>query len=179
MNFDTAFQHVILVEGGYSNNPLDSGGRTKYGITERVARANGYEGDMKDLPLETAKRIYKAQYWDILRLDDVCALSYPVAAELFDTAVNMGVGIAGRFLQRALNVLNRNESDYGDMTVDGIVGPVTVHDLGRLIARRGQAGIAVLLKALNIEQGYRYIEIAEGAPKNESFIFGWLSQRIT
>ena len=58
MSFDTEFQRVVLIEGGYSDNPLDSGGKTKYGITEAVARAYGYTGEMRDLPLSVARAIY-------------------------------------------------------------------------------------------------------------------------
>jgi lysozyme family protein len=49
-------------EGGYSNNPNDSGGETMWGVTDRVARANGYAGPMKDMPREVAKNIYFASY---------------------------------------------------------------------------------------------------------------------
>jgi lysozyme family protein len=117
--FDSAFEKVVAVEGDYSNNATDHGGATKYGITERVARANGYDGQMQELPYSTAKAIYKRQYWDVLRLDDIAKLSFLIACELFDTSVNMGVGTAGTFLQRALNVLNRRGKDYAIAPIAG------------------------------------------------------------
>jgi lysozyme family protein len=179
MSFAYAFEHTIGLEGGYSDNPNDRGGKTKYGITEKVARAHGYKGDMKDLPLDTAKAIAKSQYWDTLRLDDVCVLSPTVAHELFDTGYNTGVGVAGQFLQRTLNALNRKASDYGDVTVDGIVGPLTVACLREFLKRRGKTGEKVLLTALNALQGSRYIEISESRPDNEAFTFGWFANRVS
>lgn len=176
--FDEAFAEVLSVEGGYSDHKDDRGGKTNYGITEAVARAHGYTGDMKNLTQGQAMAIYKAQYWDTLRLDEVSALSWSVAVELFDTGVNMGVGVSGKFLQRALNALNRKGQDFPDLTVDGVVGPMTIANLRAYMNRRGLEGQTVLLRALNALQGVRYIEIAEGRPDNESFVFGWFLRRV-
>lgn len=44
------------------NDPSDKGGETNYGITVATARANGYKGAMRDLPLQTAKDIYRNEY---------------------------------------------------------------------------------------------------------------------
>jgi len=176
--FDIAYQHVLEVEAGYSNHASDRGGATRYGVTERVARAHGYTGPMEDLPLDKAREIYKASYWDILRLDEIAVLSYPVAAELFDTGVNMGQGRAGTFLQRALNALNRQGADFADMTVDGLVGPMTIASLKAYLAKRGKSGETILLRALNALQGERYIAIAEADPKQEDFVNGWLLNRV-
>lgn len=178
MSFGDTWAVTLGIENGYSDNPKDRGGPTKYGITEVVARAHGYTGDMRDLPLETAKTIAKAHYWDQLRLDDVSSVSPKIADELFDTGYNMGVGKAGEFLQRALNVLNRGATDYPDLTVDGIVGAVTVANFKTFIARRSTSGEIVMLKALNCLQGNRYIEIAEKNASQEEFEFGWLANRI-
>lgn len=178
MSFDASFHDTIIVEGGYSDNAFDSGGATRYGITEAVARANGYTGDMRALPLETARAIYKAQYWDLLRLDAVDAVSPVISGKMFDIAVNGGIATAGKFLQRALNVLNREQADFRDVVVDGLVGPGTIYALTRFKAVRGDAGMAVLFKMLNAQGGVRYIEIAEAIPKDESFEFGWIAKRV-
>lgn len=166
-------------EGGYSNDPLDSGKATRYGITERVARANGYQGDMRDLPLERAQDIARTQYWDVLRLDAIAELSAEIAAELFDTSYNCGTGRAGQFLQRALNALNRGEADYPDLVVDGLVGPMTVAALRVFIGKRGDAGRTVMLRALNCLQGAFYVELAERKESQERFVYGWLLNRLT
>lgn len=176
--FDRAFQKLLGVEGGYSNHAADRGGATRWGITEQVARANGYVGAMSALPVEWAARIYKAQYWDVLRLDAIALASYEVAEELFDTGVNMGVATAGRFLQRALNALNREGQDYPDLQVDGVVGPMTVSALRTFLQLRGPSGATVVRRALNGQQATRYLEIAESNRSQEAFVYGWLLQRV-
>lgn len=178
MAFEQSFVKVIGVEGRYSNNPNDSGGETMYGITKKIAVANGYTHPMKDMPLSVAKVIYKKQYWDINRLDEVHALSPRIAHELFDTGVNMGTATAASFLQRWLNALNRGESDFGDIEVDGQVGPITLYALKVFLMFRGDLGEVVLLRGLNSSQGSRYLELAENRKKDETFLFGWVANRV-
>lgn len=176
--FPEAFEHVVGIEGKYSNNPRDSGGETMYGITFAVARANGYVGDMRNMPLGVAQAIYRQQYWDLLKLDDIAAVSQKIAHELFDTAVNCGTSKAGKFLQRALNAFNRGGRDYPDVQVDGLVGPMTVDAVRRFFKARGYEAEAVLFRALNGQQSVHYIECAEFSPKNEDFEFGWFLNRV-
>ena len=75
MNIEQYLEELIKREGGYVNNPADRGGATKYGITEAVARANGFKGNMKDLPLDVAKSIYRKNYWTAPRFDQVNTVS--------------------------------------------------------------------------------------------------------
>lgn len=177
-HFDTAFTHTLGLEGKYSNNPADAGGETMWGITIAVARENGYQGPMSSMPLSEAKRIYKARYWDELRLDEVATLSPEVALELFDTGVNMGKGKAGEFLQVSLNALNDGGKLFPDVGEDGDIGPRTVGALAAYLRHRGARGETVLLRALNCLQGARYIEISRTRAANEAFVYGWLSNRV-
>lgn len=177
MSFQNALAATLKAEGRFSNDANDRGGQTKYGITQAVARRFGYTGQMIDYPMEEAERVYKLQYWDTLQLDEIDAISEDIAQELFDTGVNMGIGRAGTFLQRSLNVLNREQRDYTDLTADGIVGPATIHSLRSFIARRKAQGELVLMRALDGLQRAAYIEIAERNKTQESFVFGWLLQR--
>jgi lysozyme family protein len=178
--FDEAFRDLILIEGGYSNDPRDRGGRTKYGITEAVARTFGYAGPMQDMDLPTAKSIYRRAYWDMLRLDEVAVgAGASIAVELFDTAVNMGQLVAGRFLQIALNAFNREGQDWPDMDVDGRIGPGTLFALRSFVRVRGAEGRAVLLRALNGQQCARYLQIAANNPSQEAFVYGWVRARVT
>lgn len=108
--FDEAFAALIESEGGYSNNPSDHGGETMWGVTARVARAHGYAGPMRDLPLDTAKAIAKSEYWDVYRCDD---MPPRVAFQVFDAAYNGGHPV--EWLQRAAGV-----------KTDGVIGPVTL-----------------------------------------------------
>ena len=112
MNFDQAFDILLKHEGGFSDHPADPGGKTRFGITEAVAREVGYRGDMRELPLDLAKRIYKDRYWDAVRADELPeAIRYAV----FDAAVNSGPRQATRWLQRAAGAKD-----------DGIIGPQTL-----------------------------------------------------
>lgn len=179
MRFDEAFDKVVGIEGRYSNNPNDSGGETMYGITIAVAHANGYTGEMRDMPLSVARAIYKSMYWDLLHLDDICLISGPVADELFDTAVNCGVGNAAKFFQRSLSSLNRQGKDYPDVKIDGAVGPMSVQAFSSFMKiRETQGGERVILRCLNALQGAYYIELTERRPKDEDFLFGWIKNRI-
>lgn len=176
--FDRAFSDLLGVEGRYSDNPSDSGGATKYGITERVARDNEYQGDMRELSEAEAKRIAKSQYWDLMALDAVAALSESVAREMFDTGYNMGRAVAARYLQRALNAFNRRGSIYPDLLVDGLIGPGTIAALRGYLKHRHTQGELVLLRAMNALQGARYVELSEAREKDEEFVFGWILNRI-
>jgi len=169
---------IIKTEAGYVDNPNDSGGKTRWGITKAVARANGYKGKMRKLPKYTAYAIYAKQYWDALHLDDIELLSSRIAEEVADTSVNMGVSVAGRFLQRALNVLNRRGRDYHDLKVDGKVGRLTIKALKAYLKKRGKAGETVLYRMLNALQGERYVKLAERYEKNEEFEHGWFFHRV-
>lgn len=169
---------LIAREGGYVDHPADRGGPTNWGITRAVARAHGYFGAMETMPRGEAERIYRRRYWEEPRFNRVAALSFPLATELFDTGVNMGPGVAARFLQRALNALNRNERDYRDIAVDGVIGPATLRALSDYRRVRGTRGEAVLLKAVEALQGERYIALSEARPANEAFVYGWIANRI-
>lgn len=176
--FDKALGHTLGIEGGYSDNPDDSGGVTNYGITEQTARAFGYTGPMAALPLKVAVDIYRRNYWDLLWLDQIAVISEEVAIELFDTAVNCSPGFAGRTFQRALNVLNQSGRLYPDLALDGLLGRVSIAALQSYIGKRGAQGEKVLVKVLNSLQGAHYVSIAESRVKNESFVYGWFLNRI-
>lgn len=177
--FDQFFEDLLKVEGGFVNDPNDSGGATKYGVTEAVARANGYSGPMKDLPLSLAKSIYKAQYWDALRLDDVQNLCPGLCLKLADIGVNMGTKQAAFFLQRLLNVLNNRGQLYPDIAADGRVGPGTISALKKFLSIRNQDGETVIVRALNCMQGMFYLSLAERREKDEAFIYGWFLSRVS
>lgn len=167
--------NIIRIEGGFVDDPDDSGGATNFGITESVARDYGYPGHMRDLPREVAFDIYSAQYWDTVRGDDLLRLSESVAEEVVDTAINAGVNRASVFLQRSLNVLNNRAKLYPDIVVDGNIGPATISALSNYIKRRESA---TLVNMLNCLQGAFYVELAERREKDEKFIYGWFKNRV-
>ena len=178
MSIDAIIEGIIGREGGYSNHPNDPGGETMWGVTVRVARANGYTGKMRDMPRDVAKGIYFREYVEKPGFGDVMAVSGSLAEELVDTGVNMGVAVASLFLQRALNGLNLQGKAYSDIVEDGDVGPATINALKALKRRRGDEGMAVLTKAINCLQGARYIELAAKRQSNEDFLYGWLRTRV-
>jgi lysozyme family protein len=179
IDVDGLIEALIEREGGYVANAADTGGPTRFGITEAVARANGYRGAMRELPREEAAAIYKRLYWLRPHLDEIARRSARVAAELFDTGANMGPAVAVTFLQRALTALNRNGGDYPDLVPDGRAGSRTIAALDAFLAVRGTAGgETVLLRALEALQGERYLRLAERRPANEVFLYGWLANRI-
>ena len=176
---DVLIDGLIEREGGYVNHPADKGGPTCFGITEAVARAHGYAAPMRNLPRVEAAAIYRRLYWLRPRFDQVAKRSDRIAAELFDTGVNMGPAVATTFVQRALTALNRNARDYADLTPDGRVGPMTLHALDAYLETRGRnGGETVLMRALEALQGERYLRLAERRPANEAFLYGWLANRI-
>lgn len=112
VTFGEAFDRLIGHEGGYVDHPDDPGGETNWGVTLRTAREAGYTGDMRDLTREQAREIYRVAYWGRARCEE---FDGAIAFQLFDAAVNHGVGNAIRFLQRAAGVAD-----------DGVIGPVTM-----------------------------------------------------
>lgn len=108
MNFEAAFERLIGFEGDYVWDSHDPGGETKFGVSKRA-----YPNvDIRALTLEEAKMIYKRDFWDRCKCDD---MPYVVAFEVFDMAVNQGVHGAIIALQDALGV-----------SADGDIGPVTL-----------------------------------------------------
>jgi lysozyme family protein len=133
---------------------------------------------MKDLPLETAIAIAKAQYWDVMSLDDVAASSATVAGELFDTSYMSGTSVAALFFQKALNLFNQNGKSYAEVAEDGHAGKMTAYAFAQFMAKRGADGQRVMLAALNAEQGAFLMDLGRRQPKDDDFEFGWFLNRV-
>jgi len=174
---DRMIDEVIRVEGGYVDDPDDSGGETKFGITVKVARAYGYQGEMVDLTRSFAFEIYVDMYWTAIKGDHLAAISELIAEEVMDTGVNMGINRSGKFLQRALNALNNKDTLYDDVVVDGIIGSGTVKALGKFMDTRREDDV-VLAKVLNCLQGAKYVSLAENREKDETHLYGWFKNRV-
>ena len=158
-NFEKAIDKTLYSEGGYVDNKNDHGGETKYGISKKAYP----DIDIGALTLNDAKKIYKRDYWDRLNLDEI--VNQRIAEEVFDTAVNMGARRAGRFLQKAINMLD----DYG-LVEDGIVGEKTIHAVNACKYQKA------LLKTLNGLQFMAYVEIIERNESQRIFFRGWLKR---
>ena len=112
-DFDKAFELVVAQEGGYSNDPRDSGGETKWGISKQAYPTV----DVYNLTLQEAKELYRSDFWMKVHGDQI---PYPLNVFVFDSAVNQGVVPAIKMLQKAIGVAQ-----------DGILGRDTLGALGR------------------------------------------------
>ena len=115
-NADISIRKILEHEGGFVNHPKDPGGATNKGITiatfRQYIKRNGTIADLKAMTIAQAVKVYKAQYWDKVRADELpSGIDYTVA----DFAVNSGPSRAVRYLQAALNVAQ-----------DGVIGSQTI-----------------------------------------------------
>jgi lysozyme family protein len=110
MSFETVVHMVLEHEGGYVNHPSDPGGETKYGISKRAYP----DVDIAELTEDDAADIYKRDYWDRIKGDDLPA---GVACVVMDYAVNSGISRASKALQSVCGIANG----------DGIIGPASLN----------------------------------------------------
>jgi lysozyme family protein len=150
--FDGAFDLLMLNEGGYVCDKDDAGGETKYGIS----KASYPNEDICSLTLDRAKEIYKRDFWDRCKCDQ---LPDCLSIAVFDFAVNSGVKTATKKLQKALGVKQ-----------DGVIGNETIGAANRLNPRQ------VLDNYINYRLEY-IAEIIRKKPKQKKFERGW-SNRI-
>jgi len=110
MSFETVVHMVLEHEGGYVNHPSDPGGETKYGISKRAYP----DVDIAELTEDDAADLYKRDYWDRIKGDD---LPVGVACVVMDYAVNSGISRASKALQSVCGIANG----------DGIIGPASLN----------------------------------------------------
>jgi len=166
-SFDFALPVILAHEGGWSDNPRDPGGATKYGISLRFLRAQGIDLDMdgdvdaddvRALSPQHAAALYRARFWDAEGYGRI--VDQQVATKVCDMSVNMGPRRAHRLCQRALNECGER------LEVDGVLGPDTVDAVNRTEARE-------LLLELCAEQTAYYTTLAEVKPALAVFLVGW------
>lgn len=119
-NWEKSLKLVLKSEGGYVDDPRDSGGATMLGVTQKVWQ--GYVGhtvtkdEMKKLTPEMVAPLYKTQYWDAVFGDYLLnGIDYLV----FDFAVNAGPHMSLRLLQRALGI--KDDGIFGSATMGQVV----------------------------------------------------------
>jgi lysozyme family protein len=182
-DFKIAYAETMRIEGGYANDPKDTGGETWKGVSrknwpkwagwaliDKAKTQTGFPASLRSNPaLEVlVMQFYQAQFWDKNKLGNLVDQS--IATEMFDTGVNMGVSQAAVFLQRSLNVLNKNATVYPDIAVDGIIGSATVALANKFKSPQ------MLYNALNTLQGARYFAICEANKSQERFFYGWATR---
>jgi lysozyme family protein len=146
--FELAVAETLKWEGGYSSDPNDPGGETRFGISKR----DHPNEDIKNLTVDRAKQIYRDGYWKNFYSE---IQSQAVATKLFDMGVNIGVGTAVKLLQEALQV-----------PVDGSFGPNTLAATNE----HGDAG----LDAYKARLVAHYQELVVRNPNLSKFLGGWL-----
>ena len=159
--FERIFDYLLRVEGGYSNDKNDKGGKTKYGIIEEEARDFGYKGNMQDLTKEFAKNIYLKKYYLGNKLDKV--VDDRLALSICDWAVNSGRN-GTKNVQVALNQINGS-----DLVVDGIIGNKTLEALNSVDSDK-------FLEVYHNLQRIYYKGKVEADRTQEKFLTGWLNR---
>ena len=159
--FEKIFDYLLKVEGGYSDDKHDKGGKTKYGIIEEEARDFGYKGDMQDLTIDFAKNIYLKKYYLGNKLDKV--VNDKVALSICDWAVNSGRN-GTKNAQIAINQLTNANLD-----VDGIIGNKTLEALNA-------ADPGKFLEVYHNLQRIYYKGKVEADRTQERFLTGWLNR---
>ena len=152
--FDEIIEHVLKHEGGYVNDPTDLGGETNYGITKRFYP----DVDIKNLTKEQAKEIYKRDYWDKNRVDE---LPEHLRYIFFDMCVNQGRGTAVKVLQRAANAKGAK------LKVDGGMGPATLKAVQNVEHDR--------VKSYRV---LHYANLVINKPEQEKFWYGWFKRAL-
>ena len=111
-NYQKCLETILHHEGGYVNHPKDPGGETNLGVTKRVYQEWGGTKDMKELTVEDVAPIYKKNYWDKMKCDDL-----PSGLDLcvFDFGINAGPGRAAKYLQTL--VLAKADGGIGPNTL--------------------------------------------------------------
>ena len=151
-NYDKCLETILHHEGGYVNHPKDPGGETNLGVTKRVYEEWGGTKDMKDLLVEDVAPIYRKNYWDKLKGDDL-----PSGLDLcvFDFGVNAGPGRAAKYLQTMIGTV-----------ADGGIGPNTLKKVNEYVEKHG---LEVTIRDYqNRRQGYY-----ESLSTFETFGRGW------
>lgn len=159
--FQKIFDYLLKVEGEYSDDKYDSGGKTKYGIIEVEARKYGYRGHMKEMPLEIAKDIYYKKYFKGNRLDGV--ENDKISLSICDWIVNSGTWGAKK-AQQALNIINSS-----NLVVDGKIGNNTLFALNNVNPDK-------FLEVYHGLQRKFYRSIVASRPTQQVFLKGWLNR---
>ena len=168
-------EYIFLVEGGYFNHPNDPGGETMYGIIKTEARANGYNGAMRDLPREVACEIYLRKYWKnngLMKIE-----SFIVGLCIFDFFVNSG-SRGATIAQETVNAIYTNRTgsvQFGKsadaaglkpIAVDGQMGDKTFEAINKIPP-------FVFISIYNVLQEDKYEDLMRNNSKLRSFDKGW------
>lgn len=186
MSVDAIIDGVVARESEkYTNDPNDSGGPTKFGITLRtLSRFRKFPctaADVQALTRKEAAEVYRFVFVDEPGFDRILSaatLSKAIAEKCIDAGVLCSPARAATWLQECLNAFNRQGRDFADLHVDGDIGPGTARALVAYLAKRGHDGVRVLIEALQAKQGTYLLDLSQRRPKDEEYVFGWFLNRV-
>lgn len=186
-----AFEHLLGIEGGFVDDPVDRGGATKYGISLRFLKAAGdldddgdgfrdfdldFDGDIdgldvRKLTVGDARFLYLKHFWQELDCESWPA---PIGEMLFDQGVNGGNHAARKLLQQALNICLAR-TGHSILTVDGKLGARTRAGMDKVLACP-RLGMGALVEAFREAVRDRYRAIVRRRPSQKRFLRGWLAR---
>jgi lysozyme family protein len=172
--FYIAVKRTLEFEGGYSNDPDDRGGETKWGITRKAWSGYGEDVDFAHMKIADAQDLYLNVYWRgaCLGVLDSAGVPQRLLNEIFDAVVNHGIAGGIRCLQRAYNDIN---GDGADLVVDGKIGNKTIGAVAQFCARSNYAD--ALVAALRFERAGIYFNLCND-PTQKKFLRGWLRRLV-
>lgn len=172
-DFNQAFRITLANEGGYVNDPDDSGGVTYKGISRKFhPNWTGWSiiDSMKntsDFPAvlnsnqslqDEVGKFYKSNFWDKVEGDTISIQS--VADSIFDFAVNAGIKTSSKLAQ-----------EVAGTNPDGIIGPNSIKSINAVEEDRFKTEFA-------LQKVKYYVQITEKTPTNQKFFFGWIRRTI-
>ena len=161
-DFEFAIKKILNAEGGYTNNPADPGGETKFGISKR-----SYPHiDIKSLTVAQAKEIYKNDFWLANKYDQIA--NDFIAEQALDLAVNIGPANANKILQKAYNFLANCANELALLSVDGTIGKNSIAAINSFVSYGENAIYLVVIERLAAEYYNRL--------HKPMFVNGWLKR---
>ena len=156
-DFNKSIVVTLAREGGskFTDDPNDRGGATKYGISQRAYP----DVDIRNLTEQQAREIYKRDYWDHIRGDDI--QSQVIAEHIFDTCVNMGVKTGSRMAQSVLGI----------QPADGVIGSAS-------LAAINQADPTLFVAGFTLAKIARYAYICNRDKSQSKYLLGWVNRSL-
>ncbi|HWV15512.1 MAG TPA: glycosyl hydrolase 108 family protein [Cellvibrio sp.] len=156
-SYNDAIVITLAREGGsrFTDIANDRGGATKYGISQAAYPTL----DIPNLTEQQARDIYKRDYWDRIRGDDI--QSQIIAENIFDTAVNMGTRTASRLVQITLSIT----------PADGIIGSESL----AVINQQDEKNFVAYFTLAKIA---RYAKICMDDRSQSKFLLGWINRAL-
>lgn len=167
-NLKTALEYVLQNEGiGFedyprTDQPTNSGIIARdIAIHRNVPLSHITRTDVKDLTPQEIESIYREQYWQKIRGDEI--EDGRVATAIFDCSVVRGYGVGVKYTQRICNMLG------GALVLDGQMGLQTLGALNQM--NRGP-----FIRHLELLMAAGFEAIAHAHPVDQRYLNGWLSR---